>query len=74
MVCLRHITMWCSSSSCYMLYLCEDNSTDKSDLSSHCIIKFVGFILIYYAINMVIVSSFMVFSNLYFGYIHLLQV
>ena len=33
---------------------------------SHYIIKFVGFILIYYAINLNIVLSYMVFSYLYF--------
>ena len=33
--------------------------------SNHYIIKFIGFILIYYAINLNIVSSFMIFSYLY---------
>ena len=42
--------------------------------SSYYIIKFVGFMLIYHAININVVSSFMVFSNLYFGSIDLLQV
>ena len=42
--------------------------------SSYYIIKFLGFILIYYAINMDIVSSFMVSNNLYLGSIALLQV
>ena len=32
---------------------------------NHYIIKFVGFMSIYYAINLDIVSSLMVFSNLY---------
>ena len=41
---------------------------------NHYIIKFVGFISIYYAINLDIVSSFMVFSILYFRSIDLLQV
>ena len=40
--------------------------------SSHYFIKFVGFLLIYYAINLDIVSSFMVFSYLYLGSIDLL--
>ena len=35
--------------------------------SSRYIIKFVGFMLIYYTINLDIVSSCMVFSYLYFG-------
>ena len=34
---------------------------------SHYIIKFIGFMLIYYTINLNIVSSFMVLSNLYLG-------
>ena len=38
------------------------------------IIKFIGFIPIYYAINLNIVSYFMVFSNMYFGFINLLQI
>ena len=42
--------------------------------SCHHIIKFIGFISIYYVINLDIVSSFMIFSNLYFGSINLLQV
>ena len=33
--------------------------------SSYYIIKFISFIPIYYGINLDIVSSFMVFSNLY---------
>ena len=33
--------------------------------SSYCIIKFISFIPIYYGINLDIVLSFMVFSNLY---------
>ena len=40
--------------------------------SSHYIIKFVGFMPIYYVINLNIVSSFMVFSYLYLGSIDLL--
>ena len=35
--------------------------------SSHYIIKFIGIMLIYYAINLDIVSSFIVFSNFYLG-------
>ena len=46
----------------------------SSGNSNHYIIKFIGFISIYYTINMYIVSSFMVFSNLYLGSIDLLQV
>ena len=38
--------------------------------SSHYIIKFIGFILIYYVINLNIVSSFMIFSNLYIYWIY----
>ena len=38
---------------------------------SYYIIKFISFILIYYDINLNIVSSFMVFSNLYIRYIDL---
>ena len=41
---------------------------------NHYIIKFIGFISIYYAINLDIVLSFMVFSNLYLRSIYLLQV
>ena len=41
---------------------------------SHYIIKIVGFMPIYYTINIVIVSSCMVFSYLYFRSIDLLQV
>ena len=40
--------------------------------SSQYFIKFVGFMLIYYAINLNIVSSCMVFSYLYLGSIDLL--
>ena len=42
--------------------------------SSRYIIKFVGFMPIYYAINMNIVSSCLVFNDLYLGSINLLQV
>ena len=42
--------------------------------SNHYIVKFIGFILIYYDINLDIVLSFMVFSNLYLKSIDLLQV
>ena len=42
--------------------------------SSHYNVKFVGFMLNYHAININVVSSFMVFSNLYLGSIDLLQV
>ena len=38
------------------------------------IIKFIGFILIYYVINLNIVSSFMIFNNLYLESIDLLQI
>ena len=41
---------------------------------NHFIIKFIGFMLIYYIINLDIISSFIVFSNLYIEYIDLLQV
>ena len=41
---------------------------------SHYFIKFIGFIQIYYAINLNIVSSCIVFSYLYFGSIDLLQI
>ena len=41
---------------------------------NHFIIKFVGFMLIYYIINLDIISSFIVFSNLCIEYIDLLQV
>ena len=40
--------------------------------SNHYIIKFVGFMPIYYTINLDIVSSYMVFSYLYLGSIDLL--
>ena len=36
------------------------------------IIEFIGFISIYYVINLYIVSLFTVFFNLYFKYINLL--
>ena len=42
--------------------------------SSHYFIKYVGFILIYYFINLDIVSSCIVFSYLYFEYVNLSQV
>ena len=42
--------------------------------SSHYFIKFVGFMPIYYAINLDIVSSCMIFSYSYFGSIDILQV
>ena len=45
--------------------------------SNHYIIKFVGYMPIYCAINMNIISSFMVFNDLYLGLlrtINLLQV
>ena len=42
--------------------------------SSYYIIKFVGFLSIYYAINLDIVSLCMVFKYLYLGSIDLLQV
>ena len=38
---------------------------------SHYIIKFVGFMPIYYTINLGIVSSYMVFSCLYLGFVDL---
>ena len=41
---------------------------------SHYFIKFIGFMPIYYTINLDGVSSCMVFSYLYLGYIELLQV
>ena len=41
---------------------------------SYYFIKFIGFILIYYTINLDIVSSYMVFNYLYLGSINLLQV
>ena len=41
---------------------------------SHYFIKFIGFILIYYVINLNIVSSCVIFSYLYFRFIDLLQV
>ena len=42
--------------------------------SNHYIIKFVCFLPIYYAINLDIISSYIVFSYLYLISIHLLQV
>ena len=42
--------------------------------SNNYIIKFIGFMLIYYVINLDIVSSFMIFSNLYIRSIDILQV
>ena len=57
--------------------------TSKADINmknlscryfSYYIIKFINFILIYYDINMNIVSSFMIFDNLYLGSMVLLQV
>ena len=42
--------------------------------ASRYIIKFIGLILIYYAINLENVSSFMIFSNLYLEFINLLQI
>ena len=42
--------------------------------SSHYIIKFVGFIPIYFAIKLNIISSCMIFSYLYLGFIDLFQV
>ena len=42
--------------------------------SSNYIIKFVRFIPIYYTINLNIILSFIVFSNLYIGSIDLLKV
>ena len=39
--------------------------------SNYYIIKFISFILIYYGINLDIISSFMVFNNLYIPYIDL---
>ena len=42
--------------------------------SSHYIIKFIGFMPIYYVINMNIVSSYMIFSYLYLESLDLLQV
>ena len=42
--------------------------------SSHYIIKFVSFILIYCTINLNIISLYMVFSYLYLRYVNLLQV
>ena len=41
---------------------------------SHYIIKFIGFMLIYYAINLNVILLFMNFSNLYIESIDLLQV
>ena len=42
--------------------------------SGYYIIKFVGFMPIYYAINLDIVLSYMIFKYLYFGFIDLLEV
>ena len=42
--------------------------------SNHYIIKFVDFIHIYYAINLDVVSSFMIFKNLNYGCFDILQV
>ena len=42
--------------------------------SSYNFIKFVSFMLIYYTINLDIISSYMVFTYLYLGSIDLLQV
>ena len=65
------------------LYLCGGDSDRQSGVnqskisdydyrySSHYIIKFIDFMSIYYAISLNIVSSFMIFSNLYFGSIDL---
>ena len=39
---------------------------------SHYIIKFIGFTLIYYAINPDIILFFMIFSNLYIEFMDLL--
>ena len=41
---------------------------------SHYIIKFIGFTLIYYVINLDIILLFMIFSNLYIESIDILQV
>ena len=41
---------------------------------SHYIIKFEGLMPIYYAINLNIVPSYIIFSYLYLGYFNLLQV
>ena len=40
--------------------------------SSHYIIKFIGLISIYYAINLNIFSSYMIFNYLYLESIHIL--
>ena len=42
--------------------------------SSHYIIKFIGFISIYYAINLNIFSSYMIFNYLYLESIDILQI
>ena len=47
---------------------------NKMIIFSYYIIKFVGFMSIYYAINVDIVSSYMIFSNLYIKSIDLLHV
>ena len=44
------------------------------DIKSGHIIKFVGFMPIYYTINLDIVSFCMIFNYLYIGYVDLLQV
>ena len=41
---------------------------------SYYITKFIGFMLIYYAINLNVILLFMIFSNLYIESIDLLQV
>ena len=45
----------------------------NSKYSSHFIIKFIGFMSIYYDINLDSVLSIIVFNNLYLGFIDLLQ-
>ena len=68
-------------------YLCGDDSNrqnrfNQSNISnyghyrysSHYFIKFIGFIMIYYAINLDIVSSCMVFSYFYLRSFDILQV
>ena len=64
-------------------YLCGGDSDRQSGVdqskisdydcrySSHYIIKFIGFMSIYYAISLNIVSLVMIFSNLYLGSIDL---
>ena len=75
--CCHHlITVFDFSSLCYDIvfviillrcFICmrtiQTGETDNRGHSSQYIIKFVGFILIYYVINLNIVSSFMIFSN-----------